>query len=472
MVAQPPAAPAPAAAPAPPPPANGTTPIQPMPVEMTTEPSGRWWEDYQHYHAWITGEYLLWRFGGSLLRSFNADIPAGNVPINAATTTFNNGAFLSSTAQSFTIPLEVQASPSLPGGNSVDFRDQPGFRITLGRWFGEDKCCGMEVNFFWLPERIVQFSDQLTVNNFTVDSGIAQQRIDITTSGGTTTVAGPNPIGDVFFTANLQSTFVARTTNEIWGFEWNLRSRCCYFGPAMVDLIGGWRFLEIHQTIDSSETFSILPSGSGQVPATAAGLNAAQPVFTGAATVPAPVNAVVSDSIKSWNRFLGPQFGASFEWMVSPHIFVSGYGKVGIGDMHQTFDVFGNTTGTAPRPGGIFVGGADAAHQSTDRVCFAPEGNLAVGYAFGPHFRVFAAYDILYLSAVSKLGNTLQTASTTNTITLSTGGGTTGTGSTSTPTGSGAGTNSLTASSLSPGIRIGSTDTSLQGLNLGVEIRW
>lgn len=417
------------------------------------------------YRGWITGEYILWRFGGSFLRAFSTTVPAGNVTINAATVTFVNGIESASATATSIVPLQVLVNPSFPGGNGIDFRDQGGFRLTLGRWLDDNKCCGVEASFFWLPRHSVTVSNFLNPQVVTVDTGIAQQETTVNTQGTTVTTTGPTPVGDVFFTANLSSALVASTSNEIFGGEINARSRVFYMGPATLDLLGGMRFMQIHQKINMTDTIVVAPAGPGQTFSNPTGF------WTGSATVTATQTAVTTDSINGYNDFIGPQVGLSFEMPCCYGFYISGYGKLGIGDMHQRFDVLGNTTGSNPQPGGLIVGGGDQPHQTSDRVCFMPEGNLTLGYACGPHFRVFGGYNITYFSAVSKLTNVTFTGNTGQTITLSSGAaGNTATGSTSS-TGQST-TASSTTTSTAPGIRIGSADTSMQGLNLGLEIRW
>src|SRR5262249_13688250 len=43
------------------------------------------------YRSWITGEYILWRFGGSFLRAFSTVVPAGDVDVKSAIVTTVDG---------------------------------------------------------------------------------------------------------------------------------------------------------------------------------------------------------------------------------------------------------------------------------------------------------------------------------------------------------------------------------------------
>ncbi|OAI54037.1 hypothetical protein AYO44_03910 [Planctomycetaceae bacterium SCGC AG-212-F19] len=432
------------------------------------DPAAHWSDDYSN---WVTGEYILWRFGGSFLRAFNTVVPLGSVNIQTATVTFINGVATSSAQQSNPVPLQVQVTPSFPGGNGIDFRDQSGIRLSAGHWFDEDKCFGMEASVFWLPRHSVTLANLLNPQVVTVDTHFAQQQLTINTSQGIVTTTGPTPVGDVFFTANLSSNLVGTTSNEIGGFEVNGRSRVFYMGAAKLDLIGGARFMLIHQKILMTDTINVSPAGNGQVfsPLPPPVTNTGTGFFTGTATVTGTQTATTTDSINGYNDFVGPQIGASFEFPVCWGFYVSGYGKLAIGDMHQRFDVTGNTTGTTPQAGGMIVGGSDQPHQTSDRICFMPEGNLTIGYTCGSCLRLFAGYDVTFMSAVSKLTNVTFAGTTAQTITLSTSGNTSSTGGT---TSGGNATSSGTLSASSPGIRISSASTSLQGLNIGLELRW
>src|SRR5262249_20799486 len=160
-------------------------------------------------------------FGGSFLRAFSTVVPAGNVNVSSAIVTTIDGGIpptgsTTSAQQTTIVPLQVQVAPSFPGGNAIDFRDQSGFRLTLGRWLDDEKGGGVEANFFWLPRHSVTLSNVLNPQIITVDTGIPQQQITVSSATGTTpaTVVGPTTISTVLFTANLSSSLTASTSNE------------------------------------------------------------------------------------------------------------------------------------------------------------------------------------------------------------------------------------------------------------------
>jgi hypothetical protein len=92
-----------------------------------------------------------------------------------------------------------------------------------------------------------------------------------------------------------------------------------------VDLIGGFRYLDLNEGLGVVENTQVLPTS---------------PVFPG-------VNIRSFDQIDTRNRFYGGQLGVRAEvWR--NRFFANVVGKVALGDTHQTVDINGATTITPP----------------------------------------------------------------------------------------------------------------------------
>lgn len=447
MVAQ---APAPAPAPAPVLPPSTPTPL--VATDLVGPPveggvGGAAPADLQLYRTWFSAEALVWRFGGSLLPSLTASVPAGTITASAAQVT-TNGATTTQTIINRTFASEVNVNVVPPGGSNVLFNDQPGMRLALGFWLDPQQETGIDLGYFWMWRRTVGFNNVTNIPGQTINSGLNQQLtvIAATGTGTTATVVATEP---VFIAANTNTSLFGFTQNRIWGAEVNSRGRYAYFGPATVDIFGGFRYIDIAQTIGAVQSISLTPFGAGQTPPPDA-----SSFFSGVATIPPPgLTTTLLDSVYAHNQIWGIQFGGSIEWFLSPRIFMTGVGKLGFGDNYMTFQLTGSSTGTSTPTSGMLVSNGDnGTTQHSHRFIFYPELNLYLGFQITDALRIFGGYNVIYLSAVAKVANQVATTTQTTTVTF-------GNQSTNSPT-------------VIPGFRASTDDASLQGFNLGLEYRY
>ncbi|MBL8798720.1 MAG: BBP7 family outer membrane beta-barrel protein [Planctomycetia bacterium] len=462
------------------------------PLDLTTAPAvpemteAPIYESHM-YRAWGKAEYLLWRFGSVLLPTFQADVASGNVVVFRRLSTVDtstNPATIINTDQAINLPVNVSVDVGLPGGQSADLRDQPGYRVTAGWWVDSNQEWGWEASYFWLWNRDVGFTNGLNLIGQTVQ--LAQefdqtQTTVVTTPGGDSnsqTITSP-----LFVSADVNVTLVGRAASQIWGVEANARRRLAYFGPAVFDLIGGVRFIKIKQETSVFESIVISPTaGAGQGTVvftngqpTGIANQPADQLFPSTATLLGTVSTVIFDSIAVKNDYYLAQIGGSFEWDVSERFYVAGYGKLGFGGVRQSaslvglrnqtftpaqagipagFNGIGGSGTAAAVTGGLLVSPQDnGVERTVDRIAFVPEANISVGWRATPGLSFLVGYNVIHFSNVAKVNNITTDAPVTTTVRFGR-------------------EEPVARQSVQPGFRFGGDKSNLQGLSLAAEFRY
>jgi hypothetical protein len=159
-----------------------------------------------------------------------------------------------------------------------------------------------------------------------------------------------------------------------------------------VSLLGGFRFLQLDEGLDITETSQVNPS-----------LAAGSPLF-GGSTIK------VSDSFETHNDFYGAQVGTQAELCLGP-AFVDVLGKVALGATHETVNIHGVTAITAPggttttTPAGFLAVGSNSGDFSRDVFAVVPEVDVNVGWQITRYLRASVGYSFLYCSSVARPGD-------------------------------------------------------------------
>lgn len=408
----------------------GTGCAQPPTVDFTCDPPP--------YSVWFKGEYLLWQIDNGSIPTLLSNAGAGILTFNTTQTVINFDGSQTVTNIPHTLPVLVQTQSTLPGGNSVDYGDQPGARLSAGWWLTSDQCFGVDVSGFWLDQKAVHFTSHATNNNQFFQSGFTNDVFIAPAPSVPPTLTSSTP---VLVGANAITNLDVSATHQAWGFEVNGRCRKCFFGPVTFDFLTGFRYMDVDETIHSDEFVNLVPVGP--IPPDIVPIN--------------PFQAHFLDFIDTHNRFYGAQVGVEVEANFCG-CFVQGFGKLAVGDMHMNYNLQGVTAQTLPAvftyPGGLLVNAGDAGRVAAerDRICVIPELNLNVGYNFTSCFRAYVGYNIMYISALARPAQQVFQTTTTTTITL--------------------GGQETTLTTVAPGFRASSDDAVLQGLNLGMEFRY
>jgi hypothetical protein len=269
---------------------------------------------------WLRGEYLLWWFKDSPLR----------IPTLAPT-----GPVASALAG-----IEARAAAL---DEDIGTGTHSGARFTAGLW--PDGCgpCGVETSYFFLP-------GQTTTQDFP-PAGVSLGALG----------SIPDGIG------------VLRLTSRLQGVEANGVLKCLSGPNLWVQLLTGFRFLELREHLAlATNPFGLL----GEV----------------------ADGRTLADSTAE-NLFYGWQFGARAEYRRG-NVFVNGSARVAVGDMYKR-DTIGGAASL-----GILASPAGAPVSQLGRQQFAviPEVAVNLGYQLMAGLRAFVGYDFLYLSNVVRPG--------------------------------------------------------------------
>ena len=347
---------------------------------------------------WASAEYLLWT------------VKNGNTP--PLVTLNPNGAAL---------PVIGVFGTQVVSGGTQDYDIRSGGKFTVGfglPFLGVD--FGLETTYFFLGDRMHQaaFASSGTPS-------LGRPFIDV----------GPEVSG---FPGNQNAELVAlqgvlsgnvtvKTTSSMWGLEENLRQSICCGPNYKVDFLGGFRYLQLDESLQISENLTVnQPAG-------------------GSSTFG------VVDRFHTRNDFYGGSAGIDGEWYLR-RWFVGGTFKLGIGDTHEVINIDGSTTtSTGSTRGGLLTQvGSNIGRYTHDRFAVLPEAGVKIGYSFTNHWRAFVGYDVIYLSNVVRPGD--QVDINVNPTLLPGNGPVRG--------------------PLMPAFQVRTTDFWAQGVNFGMELRW
>jgi hypothetical protein len=288
--------------------------------------------------------------------------------------------------------LPVPGTTVLFGGSGLDQEPQSGGRVTAGWWFDPCQTWGVEASGFILGGRAAHFGAGpgagglpfLARPFFNLSTGLPDAEI----------VSFPG--------MSLGSVAVDAPTN-LWGAEVDLRRNLLSGCAWRVDLLGGFRYVRLDEGLHVTEQGVLTSTVATTVP--------------GLTLLPGD-QFTVQDRFDTRNQFFGGQLGAAAEYRRGPWS-VEIRGKVALGDMHQVLDINGATIvtrGTTPlflSQGGLLalgtipgqVGAGNIGHYSRDRFAVVPELGITVGYELTSRLRIFAGYNVLFLSNVLRPGD-------------------------------------------------------------------
>jgi len=191
------------------------------------------------------------------------------------------------------------------------------------------------------------------------------------------------------------------STSRLFGTEATLllnAFRGCKFG---VNLLGGFRYLDLQEDLDVTQNTQLLASG-------VAG-------FGGTAVGPG-TRLAIADAIDAHNQFYGGQVGIQTGLQMG-RVFVGTTAKFAIGDTHQVVSANGLTTQLntgASLPGGLLVLPSNSGRHTNDVFTMLPEGNIEIGYQLTKRVNLSLGYSFLYWLRVARPGDQLsQSVATT-----------------------------------------------------------
>jgi hypothetical protein len=292
------------------------------------------------------------------------------------------------------------------GNNRFDYERFFGFQVHAGTWLNCLHNWGVEFGGFYLEQRSIDTS-------FASDGGgnplLARPFFNaVTSTPASVVIASPG---------TLAGSVSLHTDTQFWGNEANFIRNLTSCEDWNLDLLFGFRYLDLAENLRVGSTSQALPGGS---------LTLSRVITLN--------NLSVTDRFFTRDQFLGGQAGGRFERWFGPY-FLSVVGKVALGPNHETIKTFGFSQGQVgpgqPNSGGIATqtGGllavpnlavpnvnppgtqpsllrfGNIGRTTTDWFEVVPEIGVQFGMQVTDALRVSAGYNYLFMNSVARPGS-------------------------------------------------------------------
>ncbi|HET6572084.1 MAG TPA: BBP7 family outer membrane beta-barrel protein [Fimbriiglobus sp.] len=204
------------------------------------------------------------------------------------------------------------------------------------------------------------------------------------------------PFSEVVAAPGLATGAVAvLTDSSMWGAEANLRRFLCGSPCSRLDLLFGFRYVGLSETLQITEQFARTPGSSPAV------------------GNPAVLAGSVTDRFRTENHFFGAQVGLAGE-VRRGRWFTQGRASIAFGDVFQSVEVNGGqllqlANGPGSFGGGLLaLPGANIGRFTQERFAVVPEVGVNVGLHLTPHLRCAVGYNFLYLSSAVRPGDQID----------------------------------------------------------------
>jgi hypothetical protein len=313
---------------------------------------------------WFRGEYLAWDTKGY-------DLPALVTTGSSATPATDVG------------QLDQSDTTILFGDSTVQNDFRSGGRLTVGSWFTPEQISGVELSFFGIGGRDI---------NFKADSEaypvLAKPFVDAD--------SGDHEALLVAYPGLLEGSTSAQVDFELVGAEALVR-RSVYWKPKMrIDVLAGYRHGWLRDSLQTSDTSFSLDAASGY-----------------------PVDAIIdrSDLFRVVNDFHGGQLGLSGRWWRNCWS-LSALGKVALGGVQSRYRIAGDTAVselvngeyvTTEYEGGLLALPTNIGTETFHNTAVMTEINLSLEYQIRHDIRLGIGYTFLGWSDVMRLESVIQT---------------------------------------------------------------
>lgn len=329
---------------------------------------------------WLRGEYLLWWTRGTQSPPLITSGVPGLSPLPGV--------------------LGQSGTSTDFGGSDFDSRPRQGGRFTGGFWLDPCRMVGVEGSYFFLANRTNRYD---ATSDATLGSRLIARPFFDVVSGtqNAQLVAFPALAnGSNILTATgmgLASGDIHATSySRLQGAEINALCGLCSGCDYWVQLLAGFRYLNLEEGIAISETTRVNPA-----------LPAFSPFF-GGSTIS------ITDRFDTRNNFYGGQVGMRGE-VRRGRMFLEIQSKIALGVTHQTVDIQGSTTIASPNgttsaiPVGFLASGTNSGHYEQNKFSVVPEVGVNAGVLLTPNLRAFVGYNFLYWSSVVRPGDQIDT---------------------------------------------------------------
>ncbi len=274
--------------------------------------------------------------------------------------------------------LDAPGVNVLLGGGSVDTNPNAGFKITGA--YRIDSRIGVELTGFYIPTRTTSSSVSSTGQPGSIDLFLPY--FDVTSNQENVTEISHWP--------DYRGSAQATLSNNLGGGEFNATWAMPPRDAWRVDLLGGFRFLQLRESYTITTSSPYNPPNPSDIWNT-------------------------TDAFDARNRFYGLQVGARAAYDQGPWV-GSAIGKLALGTMQQRVSVNGfletndynNYGPTQIFPGGYFALPSNSGDHSRNTFAVVPEVALNLGYRLTPQATVYVGYSFLYASNVARPGEQIN----------------------------------------------------------------
>ncbi len=302
---------------------------------------------------------------------------------------------------------------------NTDFRN--GLRINGGIWCNDAQTIGIEGNFFFLGGSNNQFAAGSNGSEI-----IARPFYNVLTNTPDSEL--------VSFPGVLGGTVTVDNRSSVIGGGINAVHNLCCTPCGRLDLLYGYQYFNVTDTLSIREDLTALPGQTQVAPGT---------------------TYQILDKFRTTNNFNGGLIGLSAERRYGMW-FVGGRASIAFGADSESVEINGVTRITSPTgvsmayTGGLLAQPSNIGHYEYTAFAVLPQIGLRAGVQVSQYVRVFAGYNFLYLSNVARAGDQVDLRVNPSQLPPRT---------------------TVTGPAF-PAFNLHTTDYSLQGISLGMEVRF
>lgn len=262
------------------------------------------------------------------------------------------------------------------GNERINEQARAGGRFTFGYWFNEGQPMAIEDTFLFLGNAGESYSNAsdgapiLARPFFNVE----QNRQD------SVLVAYP---------AIVVGSIDVSSTSRVWGNEVNLRRAMYLDDCKRVDLLVGWRYFQLNESLNIQENKTSIDPNS---------------------PVPVGTQFSILDEFSTKSQFNGGQLGIRAQYF-NCRWRLDLAGKLALGGMSQQATINGSTTvnSEAPSDGGILALPSNSGTHKQTKFAVMPEFATTLNYELGSCWNVSLGYTLLIATNVLRPGDQINT---------------------------------------------------------------
>lgn len=258
-----------------------------------------------------------------------------------------------------------------------------GGRFGGGFWFDPCHTNGIDASFFFAgPAQ----TDTLAATSAAFPTLLRPYVvINDPVAGGTPAPAGRPNFADIVAQNGDAGNIRVHTESFMTGADINWRHNLCRSCAGSLDLLLGFRYLHLNETLQITET--------------------------GAQTVNGvTTTGTLTDTFKTTNNFYGSNLGIIAERQWGPWS-IDFYTKFGVGSTMSTVDITGSASFVNPAANfnrGLYAQPSNIGHWNSSHFSVVSETGLNLGFNILPRTRLYVGYSVLYWSNVLRPGDQMD----------------------------------------------------------------